>query len=209
MPLPLLLWGAGAIAAAVAVKKIFFSDPPAKPIPAAKKIAVLGMQESGKTQFLKTLQGVPYAYYSQTSEDEYDEFSVTLNSGRSIKIGSGTDIGGAVHFIERYKKIASGCDAVILVFDVYKFKNDSSYNFDTRCRFDFFKNGIDISDDKKVVIGSFADKFTTDEEKTKAQSYVYEQLRSVYPNIEAHNFFMRDMRDRNQIMEVINKIFPG
>lgn len=185
-----------------------FYEPPTIPVN-AKKIAVLGMQESGKTQFLKTLQNIPYSNYLETSEKEYESFDVTFPNGKTVKIESGIDIGGSdsLRFVGRYKEIAAGCDAVILVFDIYKFQNNDDYRLFTTSRFQFLHDGLDVPEEKKVVIGSFADKYTTEEEKLKAQKFVYEKLSDVYPKISAHNFFMRDMRDRNQILEVLQKVF--
>lgn len=205
MPIPWILIGAGALLLGGAAV-IIFSDPPAEPIPQAKKIAVLGMQQSGKTQFLKTLQNIPYSTYLQSTEVEYDEFSVTLPNGKEIKIASGTDLGGAEHFINRYNRISSGCDAVIFVFDVYKFKNDADYRLNTRARIEYFRD-MSVSNSRKVVMGSFADKFSSDEDKVKAQDFVYSNIGDIYPDIKAHNFFMKDMRNRDQILDVCGKLF--
>lgn len=92
--------------------------------------------------------------------------------------------------------------------DVYKFQQDSEYRLMTRSRFEFLNNGLDGLDDRKVVIGSFADKYTTEEEKVKAQRFVYENLSDVYPQISARNFFMRDMRERSQVLDVLQRVFP-
>ncbi|MBO4333321.1 MAG: hypothetical protein J5875_09190 [Paludibacteraceae bacterium] len=205
MPLPWLLIGAGALLLGGAAV-IIFSDPPTEPIPQAKKIAVLGMKESGKTQFLKTLQNIPYSTYLESTEVEYDEFSVTLPNGKEIKIASGTDLGGAVHFINRYNRISSGCDAVIFVFDVYKFKNDEDYRLKTRARIEYFRD-MSVPNSRKVVIGSFADKFSSEEDKVKAQDFVYSKIGDIYPEIKAHNFFMKDMRNRDQILYVCGELF--
>lgn len=212
MPIPWLIIGgvAATVAALGGIGYAIFKDPPAKPIPLAKKIAVLGMQGSGKTQFLKTLQGIPYSSYLETSEVEYESFDVKFPNGKTVKIESGIDIGGSdsPRFVGRYKEIAANCDAVILVFDVYKFQQDSEYRLMTRSRFEFLNNGLDGLDDRKVVIGSFADKYTTEEEKVKAQRFVYENLSDVYPQISARNFFMRDMRERSQVLDVLQRVFP-
>lgn len=177
------------------------------PIPNVKKIAVLGMQESGKTQFLMTLKNEEYSSYLQTAENEYDGFDVVLPSGKTIKIASGIDLGGSDHYISEYKRVSSGCDAVIFVFDAYKFKNNAEYRLKTRSRAQFFHDGLCIQDGNKVIMGSFADKFTTKDELVKAIDYVHEHLKDVYPNIKNSNFFIADMRDRELIMNCISKIF--
>lgn len=178
------------------------------PIPNAKKIAVLGMQESGKTQFLKTLKNEEYSSYIQSAEIEYDGFDVVLPSGKNIKIASGIDLGGSEHYISEYERVSSGCDAVIFVFDVYKFKNNDDYRLNTRSRVQYFHDGLSVQGGNKVIVGSFGDKFTTKEEMAKAIDYVHEHLKDVYPDIKSSNFFIADMRDRELIMKCISKIFP-
>ncbi|MBO4333319.1 MAG: hypothetical protein J5875_09180 [Paludibacteraceae bacterium] len=116
-------------------------------------------------------------------------------------------MGGSDHYISEYKRVSSECDAVIFVFDAYKFKNDEDYRLKTRSIAQYFHDGLCIPDGNKVIIGSFADKFTTKDELAKAIDYVHEHLKDVYPNIKNSNFFIADMRDRELIMNCISKNF--
>lgn len=183
---------------------IFFSDPPSKPIE-AKKISILGMKESGKSQFLKTLQKKPYSQYLQTAIDDYEAFPLILTSGKTVIITSGKDIGGGDSFVQQYKKISTGADAVFFVFDVYKFLHDDKYKIQTRARLQFIGDGLGIPEYKRAVIGSHADQFADDVKKAEAQQQVIENLKDIYKPI-FNNFFMRDMRDYNQVIEICDKL---
>lgn len=174
--------------------------------PPTKKIALLGMSESGKTQFLKTLQGEPYDKYKQSSDLSYEDFHIKLPSGKEMIIDSGIDLGGSDHYIFRYKKTIEGCDVVILVFDVFKFTKNEDYRLLTRSRFDLFSNGTDFMNSKVFIIGSHSDNFKNDEMRTKAQNLVYEQLREAYPDINSENFTMIDMRNKEQVFNYCEKI---
>lgn len=171
-----------------------------------KNIVVLGMQESGKTQFIKTLQGKPYEEYMQTSESNFESFDFELSNGTHIKFASGTDIGGSERYISRNRELASKGDVAVLVFDIYKFNMDSDYAFQTRVRFDFFKDGIG-KPKKKIVVGSFADKFATKVERENAKAFVFSNLKEVYPDLCDSSFFMIDMRERTQVIKICDKIF--
>lgn len=172
-----------------------------------KNLVVLGMQESGKTQFIKTLQNKPYSEYLQTAESDFDTFEVSLHNGKTIKFSRGTDIGGSDHYISQNRELASKADIAILVFDAYKFYTDQEeYVFQTRVRFDFFKDGIG-SPKQKIVVGSFADKFSTKAEKERAKKFVFDNLKDVYPDLCDSLFFMIDMRKRDQVLKICEKIF--
>lgn len=181
-----------------------FSDPPAQHIE-AKKIAVLGMKESGKTQFLKTLQKEKYSIYFQTSVADYDKFPLVLTSGKIVEIASGIDIGGGVGYVQQYKKISMDADAVFFVFDVYKFVHDAEYRVHTRARLQFIDDGLGIPEHKRAVIGSHADMFADDKKKIEGQHFAIQNLKDIYKPI-YNNFFMRDMRDYNQAIEICDKL---
>lgn len=184
-----------------------FTDPPVKKIEVepGKKIAVLGMQASGKTQFLKTLQNQSYNSYMQTSLTPYDEFSFTLpHNGKTIKIASGKDLGGDEQFTSQYKKVSDGADAVFFTFDIYKFKNDSDYRLQTRARLQFIDLELNKPSCKRAIIGSFGDKFN-EEQREEVKNYVIKDLLSIYPSI-VENFLIRDMRNRDQVLEIVSKL---
>lgn len=181
-----------------------FSDPPSNHIE-AKKISILGMKESGKTQFLKTLQREPYQKYLQTGTDDYEKFPLLLTSGKVVEIASGKDIGGSDSFVLQYKKISKDADAVFFIFDVYRFKSDVEYRKQTRARLQYIDDELGIPESKRAVIGSHADQFVDDAKKREGQHFAIENLQDIYKPIFT-NFFMRDMRKYNQVIEICDKL---
>lgn len=181
-----------------------FSDPPSTHIE-AKKISILGMKASGKTQFLRTLQKEPYSRYLQSAVEDYEKFPLVLSTGKIVEIASGKDISGADSYVQQYKKISEDADAVFFIFDVYRFVHDSEYRTQTRARLQFIDDGLGIPENKRAVIGSHADQFADDAKKVEGQHFAIENLKDVYIPI-CNNFFMRDMRDYNQAIEICNKL---
>ena len=95
-------------------------------------IGVLGMPESGKTQFLMNLQGKGEKYknegYQGTSKDEYKKFTYTTNDNKKYKIKGGTDIGGDIYNIKPYyEPFLKNKDICIFLFDIQKYKDNSKY----------------------------------------------------------------------------------
>ena len=95
---------------------------------AGTSIGVLGMPESGKTQFLMNLQGKGEEYknktYQGTSTYEYKKFTYTTNDNKKYKIKGGTDIGGDIYNIKPYyETFLKNKDICIFLFDIQKYKD--------------------------------------------------------------------------------------
>ena len=130
-------------------------------------IGVLGMPESGKTQFLMNLQGKGEKYknegYQGTSKDEYKKFTYTTNDNKKYKIKGGTDIGGDIYNIKPYyEPFLKNKDICIFLFDIQKYKDNSKYRMETNVRLDFINNHVKDASEC-AIIGTHVDKVKIEE----------------------------------------------
>ena len=126
-----------------------------------KSIGVLGMIGSGKTQFLKNLQGEGKKYqlegYQGTNKAEYQKFTFKIGD-KHYEIKDGIDIGGETYNIKPYyEKFLENKDICIFLFDVQKYKDNSEYRKDTNVRLDFINNHVKYAS-KCAIIGSHVEK---------------------------------------------------
>lgn len=172
-----------------------------------KTLAVLGMQASGKTQFYKTLQNLEYTGYEATSINEYKGFDIKLTD-RTIHIQKGKDIGGTEAYIKQYyEKMMTDNEVVVFVFDVYAYLNDGTYSRNTNARFDFInqhRNEKDI-----VILGSHLDKFPKKERKAVIGKVQQMNKDKIYAGLFSVNFFVADIRNKDAVQEIAEKIFTG
>ena len=172
-----------------------------------KTLAVLGMQASGKTQFYKTLQNLEYTGYEATSINEYKGFDIKLTD-RTIHIQKGKDIGGTEAYIKQYyEKMITDNEVVVFVFDVYAYLNDGTYSRNTNARFDFInqhRNEKDI-----VILGSHLDKFPKKERKAVIGKVQQMNKDKIYAGLFSVNFFVADIRNKDAVQEIAEKIFTG
>lgn len=114
--IPFLIWGAVALAGIFTVAGMAgFWDDPKK-----NKLGVLGMQQAGKTRFLRFLQNKPFIE-GQTSRDSYEEFKYKLNDEKEIIISSGIDLGGETLYRGDYNKIMNQSNLILYFFDIDKY----------------------------------------------------------------------------------------
>ena len=170
-----------------------------------KTLAVLGMQASGKTQFYKTLQNLEYTGYEATSVNEYEGFDIKLTD-RTIHIKKGKDIGGTEAYIKQYyEKMISENEIVVFVFDVYAYLNDGAYLRNANARFDFVNQHR--NEKSVVILGSHLDKFPKKERKTVIGKVQQMNKDKAYAGLFSVNFFVADIRNKEAVQEIVEKIF--
>ena len=198
--LPWILGGVAYFTLLWWICNVLDSDP--QPVE-GKSIAVLGMQEAGKTLMLATLQNKEYNNYSATvGEEPYSEFNLKTGE-KSIKIKSGKDIGGGVEYCHRYEDMINSCDIVFFLFDGYKYLHDKKYEKNAKARLDFIhrKKGAK----QVVVIATHKDKFDyPDKAYRDILATVFRK--SSYRELFETNFLFLNMRDKNDFLSKFVKI---
>ena len=92
-------------------------------------LAVLGMPQSGKTQWYKYL-GAPVGPRTKSIEEGYEEFKIKVpgDGDYELTINKGRDITGADDFVSHlYIPMIEKNDIILFFFNSYKFYNDESY----------------------------------------------------------------------------------
>jgi len=156
--IPFLIWGAVALAGVFTVAGLagFWNDPK------KNKLGVLGMQQAGKTRFLRFLQNKPFIE-GQTSRDSHEEFKYKLNDEKEIIISSGIDLGGENLYRGEYNKIIKENDLILYFFDIDKyiknpFENSEYYQRGCNSRFEHIYSQ-NINNNKTIIIATHRDKF--------------------------------------------------
>ena len=175
-----------------------------------KSIGVLGMEESGKTQFLKNLQGEGQKYkkekYQGTGIENYEKFTCTIGE-KQYEIEGGIDIGGGPYNIPRfYEEFLINKDICIFIFDGQKDKDDSQYRKDTNARLDFINNHVE-NESKCAIIGSHVDKVKIN----KGESIITIVQKLVegkeYARLLNTNFFACNLTNEEDMNNLVNKLF--
>ena len=88
-----------------------------------KRIALLGLKQAGKSQFLKSL-GCPDARPgTESNDDTYKWFKVSYPN-KSVYVKAGYDRGGGLEFFKQnFAKQIKDSDYVLFVIDVYMYFN--------------------------------------------------------------------------------------
>lgn len=203
---PILLIGAWIF---IVFKPIFSPTEELK----GKTLAILGMPEAGKTQFLRNLQGKKYEKYESTnSAVNYEDFYYA-HGERRIKIARGRDIGGAEENIKPYwKKMIEENEIILFIFDISQYFSNDDYREKTNARLDFINTKIE---DKKewAIIGSHVDKAKGKVEKEeKDNTDALTQMRKYtegksYQRLIEKNFFACNLTDSENFRMIISKLF--
>lgn len=173
-------------------------------------IGVLGMPESGKTQFLMNLQGKGEMYknkgYQGTSKDEYKKFTFTIGN-KKYKIKGGTDIGGDVYYIKfYYETFLNNKDICIFLFDIQKYKDNLEYRKKTNTRLDYINRHIKNAYEC-AIIGTHVDKVKIEERLsiiTDVQKFVEGKE---YARLLNNKFFACNLTNEKDMNELVNKLF--
>ena len=182
-----------------------------------KSIGVLGMPESGKTQFYMTLKNEKYTQGEATGMDEYPQFDFVIH-GKKIKVKSGKDIGGGEMYIQSYyEDFIKEKDIIVFVFDIKRYLEDSKYARDVRSRLEFVwrklleKTGImdyvraffEIKR-RYILLASHGDQLTA-EQKKNVKSILFNSIQGKeYAEMFHNNMYITDLRDRDKLMELFD-----
>lgn len=137
-----------------------------------KRIALLGLKQAGKSQFLKSLGCSDARPGTESQEDTYRWFKVSYPN-KSVYVKAGYDRGGGLEFFkENFAKQIKNSDYVLFVIDVYKYFNgndvesNKSYRQHVAERLDFIN--LNVSNrfvNKFAIVLTHADLMTDPESK--------------------------------------------
>jgi ADP-ribosylation factor family len=171
-----------------------------------KSMGILGMSASGKTLLLRSLQGKPYEEYEQTSNEEYDSFTLTIGT-RSIKIAAGKDIGGVAENVKPYyESFLNDKDICVFLFDLQRYLNDNDYMEETNARFDHIYRHL-IKEKEYAIIGSHVDKVKIKKGESIINIVQSKVADKPYANLLKENFYTRNLTDKNDIETLVEKLF--
>lgn len=170
-----------------------------------KTLGVLGMPESGKTQFLMNLRGIKYKSYQQTSVDEYKTFIFKIGD-RQIKIEGGKDIGGSEHNIRSYyEKFLKEKDNCIFLFNIQKYKDEPNYRKDTNARLDFINNHV-TDHSKFAIIGTHVDQARIKKGENIVAIVQAMVTRKPYARLFNINFFASNLLEKDDMHTITRKL---
>mgnify|MGYP003467644409 CR=1 FL=1 len=207
--LPILIWGAIAIAGGLTVAGIsgVFDDPK------KNKLGLLGMQISGKTRFLSYLRNIKFVEH-RSGRNKYEEFIHTLNNGKKITICSGVDIAGGEQYRVDYDKIIKESDVVLYFFDIDKYlRNEIDletkilYQRSCNSRFEHIYSRIKSSQKSILVIATHTDKCNLSENAMKQQFDCLISNKSYKEMLKGIEYV--NLTNPSEIKSLVNKIFKG
>lgn len=196
--IPFLIWGAVALAGVFTVAGLAgFWDNPEK-----NKLGILGMQQAGKTRFLRFLQNKPFIEGS-TGRDSYEQFEYKLSNGKVVTVMPGKDIGGGVLYWGGYNDIIDNTDLIIFFFDIDRYLRnelDSDkilYQRSCNGRFEHIFSKTKNSNKPVIVIATHKDKCSFPESVMKRK---FDEL--IQKENKAYKEILKDI----QYVDLTNKI---
>lgn len=164
------------------------------------------MQGAGKTLFYNQLKNEKFngEYHTTGGAATIEEFTFEIN-GKKIKFKKGKDIGGGEELIRfYYENLLNESDIAFFLFNVSKYIKDKTYMSETNARIDF----IHRHKPKQIVlVGTHLDEYSNNDRSTvlgKVQTLV---LQKSYARLFDSNFFVLDLRDRNTVLRIMEKLF--
>lgn len=173
-----------------------------------KKLAIVGMQEAGKSTLYNMLRTGEPGEHLPTTIEEIAEFKV---KDRDIKIKKGKDIGGGPEFImPYYEDLIRDNEIIIFIFNVSEYLNDISYQRNTKDRLDFIYRKSKEYNKKMnnlVMIASHIDILSSDKQKTAVNEILNSISGKQYQEMFKSNFFAINIIDKKHINKLIDHIF--
>ncbi len=206
-----ILWGLGAAAVVSGISVLCcgkMGDKESVPPVNGKKLAILGMDQSGKTLYFHFLQGKEY-FEQQTEIDEIGPFTYKKSDGTTIKIKKGIDIGGSQRFARRYEELMNNSDCVIFMFDISKYFKDDEYRRDVHSRLEYIYNKKESQGIANCNFKIFAthkdllDSNDLNEAKTMFENNIKNKP---YKDILNCAIFRINLRDKDKVKEITDKI---
>ncbi len=171
-----------------------------------KKLAILGMDRSGKTRYFDFLQGKEYSEGPQTKISKIESFYYKKNDGTSIKIAEGYDIGGSKLFIkDHYEQLMNDSDCVIFMFDISKYFEEYEYRKDVHARFEFIyrmKNSLGIDDNNFKLFATHEDKLGENERESVNDTLNRNLESKEYKDILKCNLYLINMTKKKHLKAI-------
>ncbi len=206
-----ILWGLGA--AVVSGMSVLcwgaMGEKESIPPVNGKKLAILGMDQSGKTHYFHFLQGKEYLNAQQTERDEIESFTYTKSDGTTIKIKKGIDIGGSQRFTYLYEELMNNSDCVIFMFDISKYFKDDEYRKDVHSRLEFInrkKISKGIADCNFKIFATHADLLDCNELNEAKTMFVNNIKNKDYKDILKCDIFIINLQEKDKVKEITDKI---
>jgi hypothetical protein len=178
-------------------------------------MAVLGMQQSGKTTWYDYLNG-QNRHEKTTNKDIVDSFTMHLSDEKSVTIKKGIDIGGDKAFIkEHYEKMINDKenDFVIFFFNIEKYLNKIGYQRDVNSRLDLIYSILikKITEEYEIskrvfIIMSYKDKLSNPDKSFKDVTTLLSSKK--YSPI-TKQMYCVNMLDAHEKETIKKKIFYG
>ena len=171
-----------------------------------KKLAILGMDQSGKTHYFHFLQGKEYEKGPQTKISKIESFYYKKKDGTSIRIAEGYDIGGSKLFIkDHYEQLMKDSDCVIFMFDISKYDKEYEYMKEVHARFEFLsrmKNTLGIDDNNFKLFATHADLLSKNELKSVYDTLNRNLENKEYKDILKCDLFPINMTKKEKLKEI-------
>jgi hypothetical protein len=180
--------------------------------PDVKSFAILGMQGASKTQFIYNLRNKKYDEYEATlGIEEYGTFSFKLNNGKNITVKGCKDIPGGEEWIsEYYGDFIRNNEFLFFLFNGYNYVNDYKYRISVQARMEFVhRNYLNGKAKGVYVFATFADQFKSKEERQNAITEIKSSVNGKTYAGFLSNFCLLDMRDKDELMNILSQIFPN
>jgi GTPase SAR1 family protein len=169
-----------------------------------RKLGVIGMRGSGKTTLLHKLGGVEKVE-RETFIDNYEEFSYITQSGKTIYISKGKDIGGLKNYMSEYKSVVDESNVIFYFFDVNLYITNVEYRRECNSRLSFI---FPLLQGKRtVLLATHLDQsnLTKSQLRDSLMQFVTDK---VYSNLFNQNFFILNLTDDKQFKDLISSLFP-
>jgi len=96
------------------------------------------------------------------------------------------------------------------LFDGYNYVNDNKYRISVQARMEFVhRNYLNGKAKGVYVFATFADQFKSKEERQNAISKIKSSVNGKTYAGFLSNFCLLDMRDKDELMKILSKIFPN
>ena len=169
------------------------------------KISVLGMQMAGKTQLLANIRNIPYLEYDPTQDYKYEAFKVHLGN-RDVKIRAGKDIGGGDEYCSVYEDLMKESDIIFFVFDGYRYLNEKSYKDNVQARLSFIHRHLNKQE--FVTFITHKDSYHNKKDTSNALNDIIKSVsEKKYRTLFNNNIFFLDMRQKDELLKELDKLF--
>ncbi len=120
-------------------------------------MAVLGMQQSGKTLWWNALTGQERG--GQTTEEEIESFTLHCREERELHLRKSIDIGGMEEKMVKYRELVEENDKILFFFNIKEYLENTMYKRYVLSRLDLITTYLTI--EKNIyVIFSYLDKLS-------------------------------------------------